>query len=259
MPAEYVVAHDVKVGGKTNGHRHIGHRILQNQVPADDPGKDLAQGRISVGVGAARYWNHRSQLGVTERRETARNGHQDERERDAWPGAWPPNGRDRVRAVQDQVKNRGVHHRVVIVGLPGGGRSGERKDARTNDGPDSKRDQTSWTKRAFQLLVVPLGGLDKSFNALGLKQLGHSVDSPWRGLDRPSIARTLFSALNWANDYLMAVAVTSTCILRLEAKSSEEKTAMGRPKGTTTLEPHRFVLSTGYPAVAALRSHPRRC
>ena len=55
------------------------HRVLENQIPADDPRKELAQGGISVGVGRSRHRHHGRELRVAQRRENA--GHAGDHER----------------------------------------------------------------------------------------------------------------------------------------------------------------------------------
>ena len=47
-------------------------RVLQHQVPADDPGDELAHGGVGVGVGAARHRHRAGHLGVAEPRERRR-------------------------------------------------------------------------------------------------------------------------------------------------------------------------------------------
>ena len=48
--------------------RDVADRVLEDQVPADDPRDQLAERRVRVGVGAAGLRDHRRQLGVAERR-----------------------------------------------------------------------------------------------------------------------------------------------------------------------------------------------
>ena len=45
--------------------------VLDDQVPADDPGDQLAERRVGVGVGGAGDRHHRRELGVAERGEPA--------------------------------------------------------------------------------------------------------------------------------------------------------------------------------------------
>ncbi len=49
--------------------RHAGcaDAIFQQQIPADDPGEEFAQGRVSVGVCRARHGHHRGEFSIAER------------------------------------------------------------------------------------------------------------------------------------------------------------------------------------------------
>ena len=60
-------AHEVARPADRDGRR--AERVLEDQVPADDPGDELARRRVGVGVGAARDRDHRRELGVAEARE----------------------------------------------------------------------------------------------------------------------------------------------------------------------------------------------
>ena len=84
-------------------------RVFEDQVPADDPGDQLAHRRVRVGVRAARHRDHRRELGVAEARERAADRRDDEPERD---------------------------RRAGVVG-GGGGRAHEQ--ARADDGADAER------------------------------------------------------------------------------------------------------------------------
>ena len=62
--------------------RHGGRadRVFEHQVPADDPGEELAQRGVGVGVGGSGDGDHRGELGVAERGEDARDARDDEGE-----------------------------------------------------------------------------------------------------------------------------------------------------------------------------------
>ena len=47
-----VIQQIVEVGAEADRDRHVGHRVFQNQVPADDPREDFAQRRVGVRVRA---------------------------------------------------------------------------------------------------------------------------------------------------------------------------------------------------------------
>src|SRR5579864_4275245 len=61
-----------------------GNCVFENKVPANNPGDKFAHGRVGVGVGTARNWNHRSKLGVTKAGKGAADSGDDERKHDRW-------------------------------------------------------------------------------------------------------------------------------------------------------------------------------
>ena len=83
--------------------------VLQHQVPADDPGDELAQGGVTVGIRTAGHRHERRELAVAERGEYRGDTGEDER--------------------QD-------HRRAGVLGR---NRSGEDEDAGADDGTDTKR------------------------------------------------------------------------------------------------------------------------
>ncbi len=77
----------LKVVGPAVGHGGRGHRILENQVPADDPGKELAQRGVGVGVGRAGHRHHGGELGITQGGEDTGDPGNDERQHKGRAGA----------------------------------------------------------------------------------------------------------------------------------------------------------------------------
>ena len=67
-----------------NGGR--GHRVLENQIPSDDPREQLAQGRVGVRVCRSRHGHHGRELRITQSRENARDSGHNEREHQCGPG-----------------------------------------------------------------------------------------------------------------------------------------------------------------------------
>ncbi len=114
VEAEEVVAQILQIGREAHRHRHVRDGVFEDQIPADDPGEDLAQDRVGVGVGAAGDGNHRGQFGVAERREAAGDRHQQERKGDG--RARRPAGplRTGVRAVEQQIENGRVQDRLDL-------------------------------------------------------------------------------------------------------------------------------------------------
>ena len=95
----------VEIGGESHRDRHVRDGVFEDQIPADDPREDLAQGRVGVGVRAAGDGNHRRQFRVAQRRETAHERGQQKRKRNARARARPPDRGDGVAAVQQQIQN----------------------------------------------------------------------------------------------------------------------------------------------------------
>ena len=85
--------------------------VLDDQVPADDPGDELADRRIRVGVRRAGDRHHRRELGVAQRGESAGDRREDEREDDRRAGAGTRRVADdrRARRREDAGADRGAH------------------------------------------------------------------------------------------------------------------------------------------------------
>lgn len=49
---------DDEIATPADADRRGGHAIFKNQVPADDPGDELAHGRVGIGVGTSRHRDH---------------------------------------------------------------------------------------------------------------------------------------------------------------------------------------------------------
>ncbi len=120
--------HDaIEVAGPADGDRCRASGIFQNEIPADDPGENLAERHIGVGVGAPRDGNERRKFGVAERDEGAGEPRQHEGDHDAGPGV---------------VRRR---------------RAGQHENAGADDSADSKRHQRRPAERALE--AVALGGV----------------------------------------------------------------------------------------------------
>ena len=64
------------VGREANAHCHVAYGVLEDQIPADDPGDQFPHRGIGVCVRAAGDGNHRRELGITEAGEGTDDGHQ---------------------------------------------------------------------------------------------------------------------------------------------------------------------------------------
>ena len=91
--------------------------IFEDQIPADDPGDEFAQGRVGISVGAAGNRHRRRHLRVAQSGEDAGDRAKHERERDCWSGV-------------------------------GGSRmSGQHKNTGPDDGADAERDEVDCRQR----------------------------------------------------------------------------------------------------------------
>ena len=130
----------LEVAAPADRHGHRADRVLEDQVPADDPGDDLAERRVGVGVGAARDRDHRRELGVAQRGEAAGEPGQHVRERD-----------------------RGAR-------LVGGGGAGEHEDPGADDRADAEQREVERGQRALEVLAL-LDVAHQLLERLGLQQV----------------------------------------------------------------------------------------
>ena len=100
-----------------------GEEVLQNQVPADDPGEELAQRRVAVGVGGAGDRDHGGEFGVAQSGEGAGGTGEDEGDHD--PRA----------------------------GVVGGGLPRQHEDARADDRADAEQDQVDRPEHALEAVI----------------------------------------------------------------------------------------------------------
>ncbi len=128
-------------------HGGGGHAVLQHQQPAHDPGEDLAQGAVGIGVGGAGHRHGRGQLGVAQAGEGAGDARQHE-------------GEDDGRA-----------------GMGGRHLAGQHEDARADDAADAETDQIDGTQSPFQLA---LGGFLLNLGDGFLQE--QAVAGPGRGV-----------------------------------------------------------------------------
>ena len=68
-----------EVVAPADGHGHVSDCVFDDEIPADDPRHDLSERGVRVGVGTARRRHHGRELRVTDGREAARDGGDDER------------------------------------------------------------------------------------------------------------------------------------------------------------------------------------
>ncbi len=138
-----------EIAGPADGDRGGAERVLEDQVPADDPGDELAERRVGIGVGRAGDRHARSELRVAERRQHARQPGQDHRQHDRRPG----------------IRRRGL--------------AGQHEDAGADDGADAEHDELARPQHAGQTasMAFELFRLNV-FNGLGRKNRHQDTPAP---------------------------------------------------------------------------------
>jgi hypothetical protein len=132
-----------KVPSPSRSHGSRAERIFQDQVPANDPGKNLTQGGIAIGISRAGNGNQGSEFGIAQPGEHATGSGQNERQHDCRPG--------------------------VLSGC----RSGQNEDARADDGADTQRDQVNRAQSPLKAVFPRLRCLlRKHVEGFALQEIG---------------------------------------------------------------------------------------
>src|SRR6266550_1278098 len=111
-----------------NGDCDVANRVLEDEIPTDDPRDELAECRVRVSVRAPRLWNHRCELRITKCSERANKAEQEERKNERGS-----------RSTPDNMTGR--------VGLSRRGRSNRPKDSGANDSADREHYQVAGSQR----------------------------------------------------------------------------------------------------------------
>ena len=138
----------LEVAAPADGDGHRPDGVLEDEVPADHPGEDLAERGVSVGVGAAGDRNHRRELGIAERGK-------------------------RARQTREHVRQHDGRARLV-----GRGRAGQDEDAGPDDRADAEQCQVHRRQRPLERLGAALRVSDQLLDRLGLQEI--RVHSPSR-------------------------------------------------------------------------------
>ena len=126
-----VLEHLVEVLAPGDGHGRGADGVLENQVPADNPGDELAHRRVRVRVGASRDRNHRRELGVAQARERAPDAGHHERD-----------GHRRTRPLGDCC-------------------GGSHEEPGADDRADAERDERARAERPFQRRLAAARNVDQ--------------------------------------------------------------------------------------------------
>jgi hypothetical protein len=108
------------IAGPADRHGRGRDPVFENQQPAHDPGENLAQGAVGIGVGRTRHRHGRGQFGVAQARQRTGDAGDDEGKHDG--GA----------------------------GIGRGDLAGQNENARTDDGPDTEAHQVDGAERPLQ-------------------------------------------------------------------------------------------------------------
>ena len=156
------------VGGEADADAHVGTGVFEDEIPADDPGDELAERGVGIGVGGAGDGNHGGQLGVAKAGERADEGHQDHGERDGGTGA----GTAGERGVRDDVVDeRRIGDGGVGKLLAGDGGADDGEDARADDGADAERGERPRAEALLQRVLGFFRVADELVDRLAGKQL----------------------------------------------------------------------------------------
>ena len=139
-----------KVVGPAGRNRARAHGIFEGQVPADNPGKDLTQGGIGIGVGTARQRNHGREFRIAKCREGATQSGENEGKHQGGAGV---------------VRTQARHH----------------KNAGSDDRAHPERSQLERAEGAFQAVFAAfLGLIEERVQRLFRQQIRHSCVYPFR-------------------------------------------------------------------------------
>ncbi len=155
-----------EVVGPRDGDGDVADRVLEHQVPADDPGHDLAQGRVGVGVGAAGDGDEGGELRVAKAGQRAHRAEKDEGEHERGPRAQP-------------------HAR-----FPDRGRAQGREDAGADHRADAEHDEVGGAQRTLEGRAAFRGrGVGRALD------LGDALD-PEDGHPEPSLQAAHLNTYN---------------------------------------------------------------
>jgi len=155
------------VRGEPYANGHVADRVLENEVPAYDPGDEFTHRSVRVGVRAAGNRNHGGQFGVANRCESAHDRHQDEGQRDGWSGSGTSEGSRMVNQIFEQGR---VKNGFYLEFLAGDRCANDGENSRPNHGADSKRSEAEPAQRLLQSNFGVLGIRHQLVDALAAEE-----------------------------------------------------------------------------------------
>ena len=159
--------------GKAHAHAHVAERILQDQIPPNDPRNQLTERRVGIGVRRSRNGDHRRQLRIAETRQRAHNRHQHQRQRQCRTSPRPPSHRAAgvMQPANDQVEDRRTFPVRDLGRIATDRRTDHRKDAGTDHRANAESSQRNRPQRLLQRVLRQLRFRDQLVDRLGCKDL----------------------------------------------------------------------------------------
>ncbi len=166
------------VGGEAYADAHVREGVLEDEVPADDPGDELAERGVGVGVGGAGDGDHAGELRVAEAGEAADDGDEDEREGEcgACAGA-SGDGAEVGGASRGEIDDGGLGPGDGLGRVAADGGADDGKDARADDRADAERGERDGAEGLSEGVFGPLGLGDELVDGLG----GEDLSGQFRG------------------------------------------------------------------------------
>ena len=166
----------LRITGEAHRDGDVADHVFENQVPADDPGKNFAERRVGVGVGAAGNRNHRGQFGVAQSGKTAGDGHQEKRNRNRRPGGRTAvhersGGAAGAQEIHDHVERLRMQEGRRLEIFSRRCRSRKHEDSRTDDGADAERGQRPRPQRFTEPVLRVLRLRDQFVDGLATECL----------------------------------------------------------------------------------------
>ena len=164
-----------EVSGPAGGHGGGAEGVFEHQVPADDPGDQLAQRGIAIGVSGAGDGNDGGELRIAEPGKGAGDAGKDKAERNCG------------------------------TGVERGRLAGQHEDPRADDGADAERDQVDRAERAPEGVLPYLVGLfGKHREGFGCQESRHRSGC----ILQLRISRVIASSCGW----LLSIPFSGWCV-----------------------------------------------
>ena len=164
---------------KSNTHRHVGPRIFQDQIPADNPRHQFAQRRVGIRIRRPRNRNHRSQFGIAKASQAANERHQHQRNCDRRTRPRTPARERRVPyRGEDDVGDRSLAPLRHVRLASRDRRPDYGKNPRANHRADPQRRQRPGSQRLLKTVLRILRVQNQLVDGLAAQQLASQGKAP---------------------------------------------------------------------------------